>query len=175
MGDYITIKEYAKLKGISIQAVYKQLSTDSTNHSTKLKESLKVVNGRKMLDLSVLEADNDSTNHSTSFNQPFNQIQPDSTKHSTEVESQIEQLKSQIELMKGELETKNRQIDNLLVLLNQSQQLQVITEQKLKELEDKSKETKETTTSEKDIVVADEEQQKQKQGFFKRLFVNKMI
>lgn len=48
--DYITVKEYATIKGCSTQYVYKLLAT-------KLVDYVEIVNGKKCLKISVLDAD----------------------------------------------------------------------------------------------------------------------
>ena len=60
--EYLTIKEYAEIKGISAQAVYKKLNGT-------LQPFVELVEGRKMLKRSVLE-DDDSTPSLKNF-QPF--------------------------------------------------------------------------------------------------------
>ena len=48
--EYITIAEYAKIKKISVQAVYKKCDTS-------LKEYVKVIDGKKMISAAALTAE----------------------------------------------------------------------------------------------------------------------
>lgn len=48
--EYLTVSEYAEIKGISKQAVYQQLNK-------QLKEFLILVNGKKCVNISILTAD----------------------------------------------------------------------------------------------------------------------
>ena len=95
--EYITIKEYATAKNISVQAVYKQLTT-------KLKDFLIEVEGRKYLKIEVLsvEVDNQVDNE-------FNDFQPN---YSTDL----------IEILKSQITEKDKQITTLL---SQIEQLQI--------------------------------------------------
>ena len=95
--EYITIKEYATAKNISVQAVYKQLTT-------KLKDFLIEVEGRKCLKIEVLsvEVDNQVDNE-------FNDFQPN---YSTDL----------IEILKIQITEKDKQITTLL---SQIEQLQI--------------------------------------------------
>ena len=68
--DYLTIKEYATIKGCSTQYVYKLLQT-------KLNDFVEIVDGKKCLKISVLDADfsKSSTNSSSVVdNQVANQV-----------------------------------------------------------------------------------------------------
>ena len=95
--EYITIKEYATAKNISVQAVYKQLTT-------RLKDFLIEVEGRKCLKIEVLsvEVDNQVDNE-------FNDFQPN---YSTDL----------IEILKIQITEKDKQITTLL---SQIEQLQI--------------------------------------------------
>lgn len=111
--DYLTIAEYAKIKGITKQAVYKQLNN-------QLKEFLIVVEGKKYIDKAALSTAR----------------QPEPTEVEQPVEQPVEQLFNEslilvIDTLKGQLEAKDRQIaekdrqiSELQALLSQSQQLQ---------------------------------------------------
>ena len=144
--EYLSIKEFATAVGISQQAVYKQLNN-------KLKEYLKVVDGKKMLDIKALE---------------LYKINDDSTKNSTSCTTDEQQL---INWLKEEIKEKNKQIALLQAqiekeqqLLNQEQQLRMVEQQKYLELQSKYEEQ----DNQEPVNVVEEEPKKK--GFFSRLF-----
>ena len=144
--EYLSIKEFATAVGISQQAVYKQLNN-------KLKEYLKVVDGKKMLDIKALEL------YKTS---------DDSTKNSTSCTTDEQQL---INWLKEEIKEKNKQIALLQAqiekeqqLLNQEQQLRMVEQQKYLELQSKYEEQ----DNQEPVNVVEEKPKKK--GFFSRLF-----
>lgn len=94
--EYITIKEYATAKNISVQAVYKQLTT-------RLKDFLIEVEGRKCLKIEVLSVEVD--NH---VDNEFNDFQPN---YSTDL----------IEILKSQITEKDKQITTLLLQIEQLQ------------------------------------------------------
>ena len=106
--EYITVSEYAKIKGVSVQSVYKQLNN-------RLKPFLIMVENKKCLKSTVLEElKNDN---STAVKQPFNNF-------STEVlnQSLIETLQKNIEILQNQLEVKDEQIKQLNERLEQALQ-----------------------------------------------------
>lgn len=144
--EYLSIKEFATAVGISQQAVYKQLNN-------KLKEYLKVVDGKKMLDIKALE---------------LYKTNDDSTKNSTSCTTDEQQL---INWLKEEIKEKNKQIALLQAqiekeqqLLNQEQQLRMVEQQKYLELQSKYEEQ----DNQEPVNVVEEEPKKK--GFFSRLF-----
>lgn len=109
---YISVLEYSQIKGISKQAVYKQLKG-------KLKDFYIVVDGKKYIDKAVLNlADNQpTTNHSTN-RQPT--IQPNFQPF---WESQLAEKDKQIESLLKQIETLQEQNGKLTDLLANSQTL----------------------------------------------------
>lgn len=119
----ITVSEYAAAKGISKQAVYKQLNA-------KLKEYLVEVDGKKYLKISVLSAaEADRLNEvEQPIEQPFNQpstnsIQPILEAQLAEKDKTIESLLKQIE----KLQEQNGKLTDLL----QNSQVLLAAEKKL--------------------------------------------
>jgi predicted RNase H-like nuclease (RuvC/YqgF family) len=124
--QYLSISEFAEIKGITPQAVYKQLNN-------KLKDFLIEVESKKYIKIEALseselkEVDKLFNNEFNNSCQEFNnQIQPF-------LEKQIEEKDKQIERLFQQIEEKDRQIENLQNLLSQSQQLQAIEKQLLLE------------------------------------------
>lgn len=110
--QYITIKEFATRAGISTQAVYKKLHGN-------LQPYLKVVNGKKMLNIQALELFEKKENNNS-------------------VEQQIVNLlQSELKQLNEELVAKNKQIESLTKALDQAQQLHALDKQKILALEDK--------------------------------------
>ena len=104
--SYITVSEYATLKGISKQAVYKQLNN-------KLQPFLIMVDGKKYIDKKALsEEENQKLNEvEQPFNQPLNnQSQPFLESQIAEKDKVIESLLRQIE----NLQEQNSKLTDLL-------------------------------------------------------------
>ena len=151
--EHITVAEYAKIKGVSVQSVYKQLNN-------RLKPYLIIVDNKKCLKSTVLEElKNDN---STAVKQQFNN-------HSTEVlnQSLIETLQKNIEILQNQLEVKDEQIKQLNERLEQALQTvsqshyiaaSAITEGNAADTED----TPQTVITEE-----------KKKGIFERLFKRK--
>lgn len=125
-----TIKELANELGISKQAVSKKLTANfRANHVTTV-----TTNGRQQL---VIDDDGVSalkSQHIANHNQ-----QPTANQSNTNL---VDELKNRILAQENELSQKNKQIlakdtqlENMQRLLDQSQQLQLMAENKLKKLE----------------------------------------
>ena len=117
--NYITVSEYAALKGISKQAVYKQLNN-------KLQPFLIVVDGRKYIDRAALtEVENQKLNEvEQPLNQPLNnQSQPFLENQIAEKDKVIESLLRQIE----NLQEQNSKLTDLL----RNEQVLLAAEKKL--------------------------------------------
>lgn len=151
--DLITVAEYAKAKGVSVQSVYKQLNN-------RLKPYLKEVDGKKYLLSTVLTEI--QSNNSTEVKQPFNN-------HSTEVlnQSLIEMLQKNNEVLQRQLEIKDEQIKQLNERLEQA--LQTVSQSHFIAAsaitEGNAADTEETPQT----VVTEEK----KKGIFERLFKRK--
>lgn len=117
--EFLTIKEFAEVVGVSSQSVYKRLNST-------LKPYLSIKNGKKYLNIKALELYSD-TDDKDNFLNENNQLATNNN-----------QL---IQLLKDELEAKNKQIEKLQSLLEQSQvnlsqaqyRLQMIEEKQMQE------------------------------------------
>lgn len=119
--EYLTIKEFADAAGVSKQAVYQRLTGT-------LKPYVSVKDGVKYLNIRALELykGDDAVKKLKKNNQE---------------ESNSVQVDSMVELLKRELDQKNKQIDELHKLLEQSQvnlsqaqyRLQLIEEKQMQE------------------------------------------
>ena len=94
MKEYLTIAEYAKIKGISTTAVYKRLKTSLQPFTT-------VVNGKKCLLSTVLELDEAGG------------LEPFETKVETVVNPVAGAVDSAIQALQDQLKEKDRQIERL--------------------------------------------------------------
>ena len=121
--QYITVAEYAEIKGISKQAVYKQLNN-------KLNNYVETVEGKKCLKISVLEENIQP--HSTNFEQP---IQPVSTEVEQPIqpvwEAQLKEKDKTIDSLLRQIEALQKQNDRLTDLLQNSQMLLAVEKQQL--------------------------------------------
>lgn len=166
--DYLTIAEYSERAGITKQAVYKQLDG-------KLKQYLRMVDGKKCLDISVLEivpTADDSTEENKLIIFFRNELDNKN--------KEIEQLQSEKTRLFNEVERLHDEITMQQQLLNQEQQLHAQTYNRLQLIEDKSIDPpvqKHTPESEaaaerktKKEPAAEILQPVQKSGFFSRFF-----
>lgn len=148
--EYLTIKDFAEIAGVSKQAVYQRLTGT-------LKPYVSIRNGVKYVNIKALELyKEDDTVKNLKKN---NQVQSDNS-----------QVDSMIELLKNELEAKNRQIDKLHKLLEQSNanlaqvqyRLQLIEESRNQESEDKEPE---------EVAVVAEKEPEQKKSWWRKWFM----
>jgi len=141
MGEKISITEFAKRANVSRQAVYKRL----TNIDDNLIKYVNTVDGKKMLDIQALkdvygievdkEVNKNDNVESTSCQSNVNLDNP---------QNKVEDmLLKQIEILQQEIKIKNEQIEQLHKLLDQEQQLRMVSEQKKLEIEDSNSEQKE--------------------------------
>ena len=118
--QFLSISEYANIKGISKQAVYQQLNK-------KLKDFVQVVDNQKFISIQALD-ESELKRLEQPLEQEFNQV-----------EQPIEQafLISQLEEKDRQIDRLMKQIENLQELLNQSQRLQAADKQLLLEKKNK--------------------------------------
>lgn len=138
--EYITVKQYAKIKNISQQAVYKQLNN-------KLKGFVVVENGKKYISINALtetelkEFNNQIQPNSTKVVKPLNEIeQPNSTTTADETAT-IQRLLAQVETLQKkndelttallELSAKNVELTEKLTDLLRNSQVLLANEKKL--------------------------------------------
>ena len=130
--EYLSILEFAEIKEITPQAVYKQLNN-------KWKDFVIEVEKKKYIKIEALSEselkkvdklfNNELNNNSQEFNNP---LQPF-------FEKQIEEKDKQIERLFRQIEEKDRQIESLQNLLSQSQQLQAADKKLLLESQQKKR------------------------------------
>lgn len=104
--QYISIKEFASVVGISQQAVYKRLNHKNDN----LLKYFNVINGKKMLEVSALE-DLYGISYETFLNQHFKQV----VEQNKPVENDLEQDRTQelIDLLRKQVQDKDAEIEIL--------------------------------------------------------------
>lgn len=124
--QYITVSEFSKRANVTRQYVYQQLDK-------KLKEFVKVIDNKKMLNIKALELFNQGEDCKV-VEQQFSQ----------QLNNQVDSLNKQIESLLDQLKVKDEQIRELnksvsktQELLSQEQSLHLATQQKLLLLEQK--------------------------------------
>ena len=117
--QYITVSEFSKRANVTRQYVYQQLDK-------KLKEFVKVVDNKKMLNIKALELFNQEENCKV-VEQQFSQ----------QLNNQVDSLNKQIESLLDQLKAKDEQIKDLSTMVKQEQALHLATQQKLLLLEQK--------------------------------------
>ena len=150
--EYLTVAEYAEIKGISKQAVYKQLNN-------KLNNYVETVEGKKCLKISILEENIQPS--STKVEQP---IQPVSTEVEQPIqpfwEAQIKEKDKTIDSLLRQIEALQEQNTRLTELLHNSQVLLAVEKHAL------IQEQASTHTEEPQ----DKPTEQKKRGFIYRLF-----
>lgn len=155
--QYLTIKDFARAAGVSVQSVYKRLNQVENS----LNQYLNLIDGKKMLDIKALK-DVYEIEVEQLVVQPLNQsCQPDSTS-----DIAIKALNQQLEVLQGQLKSKDLQIEELnqrlkesMQLLDQQQKLTAIAEQKVLMLEQQSANPEENP-----------EERESKKSWWKRIF-----
>lgn len=163
-----TIKEFAKLRKVSQQAIYKQLDG-------KLKPFLVVRDGQKYISGDFFQQETPTTEDSTKFNN-----------HSTEVEQPVERdtngenYREMLDILREQLREKDNQISTLHnqveQLFNQIKEKDEHAERLTKLLENAQKIEMgrllmEAKSEEESTIEAEKEpQEKKKPGIFSRIF-----
>ena len=117
--QYITVSEFSKRANVTRQYVYQQLDK-------KLKEFVKVVDNKKMLNIKALELFNQGEDCKV-VEQQFSQ----------QLNNQVDSLNRQIESLLDQLKAQDEQIKDLSTMVKQEQALHLATQQKLLLLEQK--------------------------------------
>lgn len=180
MKEYYTVKEIAERLEISVQATYKRikeaektLNTLNFDFKPTLNREIKVKKGNKTLYLweyieFLKKMDFKPTLNTLKqdikdFKPTLNQEETGKTDGAgTDESSKV------IEILQKQLEEKDKQIQSLQELVKNSQVLLLNEQQKVKQLESKIQDTQQTADNERT-----ESEQREKQGFFAKLFKRK--
>lgn len=140
MDNYISVREFAEMVGVSVQSIYKRMK----KADDPIRDFIKIKEGKKVISVEAIEIIYDS-------DFCFEEIKEE--KKNEEDTEAIKLLKAQIEHLQKEIEFKNKQLEDLTeqlkasseretnyqTLLNQQQQLTAIEKQKVLMLEEKKK------------------------------------
>jgi len=116
MKEYLTIKEFSEVTGLSTQAIYKRLQTD-------LQPFCKLIDNKKMLNFNALKIFN-----IFDFQQVDNQEKDELSTSKQSVDNPnivgilnrtIDLLTKQLQTKDEQLATKDKQIDNLNITINE--------------------------------------------------------
>lgn len=158
--EYLTVAEYAEIKGISKQAVYKQLNN-------KLNNYVETVEGKKCLKISILEENIQPS--STKVEQP---IQPVSTEVEQPIqpflEAQIKEKDKTIDSLLRQIEALQDQNTRLTELLHNSQVLLAVEKQAL--IQEQASTHTEEPEHRTETQSQDKPTEQKKHGFIYRLF-----
>lgn len=124
--QYITVSEFSKRANVTRQYVYQQLDK-------KLKEFVKVVDNKKMLNIKALELFNQGEDCKVVDKQFSQQLNNQVDSLNKQIESLLEQLKVKDE----QIRELNKSVSKTQELLNQEQTLHLAVQQKLLLLEKK--------------------------------------
>lgn len=161
--EFYTVKEYAEIKGISVQAVYKKLNGT-------LKPFVEVVEGRKVLKREVLEEapSTNSTNVKFNVEQPFSTEGLTSSSLDAEIlrinrrnEELIDDLRAQLKEKDAQIKEMNEKVVSLFEtnqrLLENNQSLQLNYQMLLGNGTDKAQEVVNIDAEEEGAQIQDEE------------------
>ena len=158
--EYLNVAEYAEIKGISKQAVYKQLNN-------KLNNYVETVEGKKCLKISILEENIQPS--STKVEQP---IQPVSTEVEQPIqpfwEAQIKEKDKTIDSLLRQIEALQEQNTRLTELLHNSQVLLAVEKQAL--IQEHASTHTEEPEHRTETQSQDKPTEQKKHGFIYRLF-----
>lgn len=130
-----TIKQIADELGVSKQAVFKKIDNLGCRQQlTKIDNQFTV---DEKLENTIKKAFSEKVNTFKNVNQSSTKSSTDNQKLTDYLTDTLKVLQQQNELLSRQLEEKDRQISNLQKLIDQSQQLQAIAENKIKLLEQK--------------------------------------
>ncbi|WP_329804213.1 hypothetical protein [Holdemanella biformis] len=124
--QYITVSEFSKRANVTRQYVYQQLDK-------KLKEFVKVIDNKKMLNIKALELFNQEDSKQV-VDQDLNQLL---NKQVDSLNKQIESLLDQLKAKDEQIRELNKSVSKTQELLNQEQTLHLAVQQKLLLLEKK--------------------------------------
>ena len=154
-----TIKQIADELGVSKQAVFKKIDNLGCRQQlTKIDNQFTI---DEKLENTIQKAFSEKVNTFKNVNQSSTKSSTDNQKLTDYLTDTLKVLQQQNELLSRQLEEKDKQISNLQKLINQSQQLQAIAENKIKLLE--QKETPPEPVNGSSSIES-------KKGFFARLF-----
>lgn len=154
-----TIKQIADELGVSKQAVFKKIDNLGCRQQlTKIDNQFTI---DEKLENTIKKAFSEKVNTFKNVNQSSTKSSTDNQKLTDYLTDTLKVLQQQNELLSRQLEEKDKQISNLQKLINQSQQLQAIAENKIKLLE--QKETPPEPVNGSSSIES-------KKGFFARLF-----
>lgn len=123
----LTVKEFAEIAGVSVQSVYKRLNT-------QLSTFVKLVENRKMLEYRALR-EIYGIDIQPKLNEVEQIIQPSLMEKTINLlEKQNEQLSKELEIKNKQIQELNNRLAECQTLLNQQQQLNVISEKRCIEI-----------------------------------------
>lgn len=153
MNEYISVSEFAKMAGVSRQAIQQRLTTSLAEFVKADSKGIKLLN-IKGLELFGVSIDKTTDKPKSKVEQGTEQDEKDILYQA--LSQTIESLNKTVENLNNQIGVKDKQIESLTQLLNQQQQLQA---QQQKLLDDKTADQEQ-----------DREEKTTKKGIFKKLF-----
>ena len=144
--EYVSIKEFAELSGVSVQSIYQRIK--KPNNPIKL--YLKRVEGKTCIKKTALKDLYSNEGEQEKIKEPTERLLDMLEKQLTEKDKQLQEKDKQIESLLQKLDDANR-------LLDQQQQL-------------KAMETKLLLDKQEEKTDNEEQKQNEKKGFFSRFF-----
>lgn len=142
--EYISIKEFAKRANVSVQSLYKRLNglNNPLNRFIKLVDNKKMLNIRALAEVYGIEVEQSiQPNHSTSDH--LNEAVIEMLLNQSEIlKRELEQKNEQLQEKDRQIREKDKQISEMQTqlsmnqkLIDQEQQLRMVTERKLPAIE----------------------------------------
>ena len=145
--EWLSIKEFSEMAGVTPQAIYKRLNQEDST----LKPLVKTVKNRKVLNIRALE-EFDSTEFNNQTTNPLNQVETvESSENLKEIidllKNQMKIMDNQTDVLRNQLEKKDKQIDDLnnrleQALKNTSEGHFVLAQHQQKSIEDPQEENR---------------------------------
>ena len=144
----LTVKEYAKMKNVTVQSVYKRLNAGLKDYAVE-------IDGKKYIKRSVLDM--------PEAEEPVREQQPEQQEVKTYTEEYVQLLLERIEDLKQD------KVD-LQKALDQQQQLSLYDKQEIVRLQERLALAAPEPEQQEEKTVQQPEPEPQKKGFFARLF-----
>jgi len=126
----VTVAEYARMRGVSSTAIYKQLKTS-------LKPFITVVNNRTMIDISALNASDAQADNNRNEQRVNNEVDNNSTEVINRLTAELSSAKAQLDAAQAEIARLDKYLEQTQTALNQSQTLHMLDKQRLLTVENK--------------------------------------
>ena len=115
--EFLTIKEFAELAGVTRQSVYKKLDNSLSTYVSTI-DNQKMLQSKALLEVYHIDVNGADKSLQETVDNNCQPCQPELTALKSQFESTIELLKSQLEVKDDQLSEKDKQIEQLQKNIN---------------------------------------------------------